>query len=232
MYTRLLTAVVAALTVLSHVDAIPEIEHDLSNVNTNDCRFFQAQQCVSDCPAGYVAIQRNGCLKSSSNQQCCAVQCCRSMNGANENEAEEHDTNPGMMMGGGMMQASAPRRGAPAVRVSRPAAKQERVAPVRASTNAPVRATTLKVASRPAAQVQVPATQPAASAPAAAPVAASAPAASAPAAAAAAPLAVTYDAQPVVYAETDPFYGASGAYMDPNAAFYNPGMVGMYMDEP
>ncbi|KAI8335582.1 hypothetical protein BC941DRAFT_430713 [Chlamydoabsidia padenii] len=66
--------VALSITVL----AVPEIEHDRSEVDMKDCKFFTKVSCLRDCPRGYVGVHLDLCSAGEDEHECCAVRCCRS----------------------------------------------------------------------------------------------------------------------------------------------------------
>ncbi|SAM07969.1 hypothetical protein [Absidia glauca] len=80
--------IIAAL--MWSANAVPELEHDMTEIDMHDCRFFTKLSCIRECPKNYVGVYRSLCSAAEDQHECCAVRCCRSRHD-DEQEADEMD---------------------------------------------------------------------------------------------------------------------------------------------
>ncbi|CAO3594376.1 unnamed protein product [Absidia cylindrospora] len=78
-----------AVGLVMSVSAVPELEHDLAEVDMRDCKSYSTLTCLRECPRGYVGVLRSLCSAAEDAHECCAVQCCRSRHTDDDQDSDE-----------------------------------------------------------------------------------------------------------------------------------------------
>ncbi|KAI8331046.1 hypothetical protein BC941DRAFT_456466 [Chlamydoabsidia padenii] len=82
------------ITFVWSIKAVPELEHDKTEIDMHDCRFFTKLTCLRECPKGYVGVYRALCSAAEDEHECCAVRCCRSRHNDEKEDDENEHVNP------------------------------------------------------------------------------------------------------------------------------------------